>query len=660
MSSLTVGNIIGVGGYGSVYHAHWEGREVAIKLFNMTHAEAVNDSTIQREIQLLESLRYKHIIQFYDTTQHDGRLVLVMEYAEGGSLYQAIKYRLAWPTKTRIAEEIARGLAYIHHKGILHRDLKSMNVLLTRQLEAKLCDFGLATVLDRSSCASGQLKGTHRWMAPELFGRKPHYSTKSDMYALGMVMWEMAANCTKPFQDQPDSFAAMAIVLRGEREVLPDETPSEYRNWVERCWDQDPNQRPEASEMLTKDDEPIFDVDTNSDQSTVSITSDMCRMAISPGPSANARRASWPISRMPDDVGTLLTRASGGDADAQVALAAMYESGVGVEQDTSEAFKWYLRAAAHGSTEAHHKTGDYLRHGRGTKKDVGAALYWIREAAARGHAMAQNDLGQMYQHGEGVEQDEAETASWYRKSAEQGNAIAQLGLGSMYANGRGVGRDDVEAVSWYRKSAEQGNALAQLSLGFMYANGLGTEKNDIEAVSWYRRSAEQGNSYAQLSLGFMYANELGVERDDVEAVSWYRKAAEQGNAKAQNNLASMFTNGLGVAQDDAEAMTWYCKSAEQGNAQAQLSLGWIYENGLGVERDDLKAALWYRKSAEQGNAKAQNNLGSMYEKGQGVLKDTQQAIHWYRKAADQGDLFARKRIAVLERPKSFIRSRFFS
>ncbi|KAG0248643.1 hypothetical protein DFQ27_000767 [Actinomortierella ambigua] len=84
-------------------------------------------------------------------------------------------------------------------------------------------------------------------MAPELvLADRPLYSNKSDMYALGMVMWEMAAMCTKPFKDISSQHAAATAVYYGKREQLPGDTPSEYRGWVDLCWKQDPSERPDA------------------------------------------------------------------------------------------------------------------------------------------------------------------------------------------------------------------------------------------------------------------------------------------------------------------------------------------------------------------------------------------------------------------------------
>ncbi|KAF9970514.1 hypothetical protein BGZ73_006785, partial [Actinomortierella ambigua] len=129
MSSLVVRKIIGAGGYGHVYHASWNGRKAAVKKFYVFQDDVRQSAAIQREISILEKLRYRYIIQFYGTTYHEGKLVLIMDYAEGGNLKRAIDGRRVtdWPTKIRIAQEIVRGLAYIHHEGVIHRDLKSLN-----------------------------------------------------------------------------------------------------------------------------------------------------------------------------------------------------------------------------------------------------------------------------------------------------------------------------------------------------------------------------------------------------------------------------------------------------------------------------------------------------------------------------------------------------
>ncbi|KAG0263906.1 hypothetical protein DFQ27_001558, partial [Actinomortierella ambigua] len=573
MSSLVVHSPLGAGAYGQVYHATWKGRKVAVKKFFVAQNDVHQTAAIQREVELLQTLIDRHIIQFYGTTSYEGMLVLIMDYAEGGSLQGAIASRRLsdWPTKTRIAHEIARGLAYIHHEGVIHRDLKSLNVLLTRHMEVKLCDFGLATVKVRSAAMSTTLKGTFRWMAPELFALKPKYSAKSDMYALGMVMWEMAANSTMPFKDQLDNHTVMTFVTKGEREELPDETPSDYRKWVERCWAHNPLERPDASEMVVEDDAPDTADGLGSDMTMMSLsnipgmtismvssvgassTGSSTIGASSVGTDMTSDAASQPP---PNDLSEIQKLAKGGHLETQMTLACMYENGVGVAQDDFQALTWYLRAAKQGSVEAQYKTGYFYYRGIGTQVNIIKAESWLRQAAEGGNREAQRYLGRMYEHGHKgkIPQDYAKAVSWYRMAAEQGDAPSQCLLGNLYAEGRGVEQDNVQAVSWYLKAAEQGDPIAQCNLGIHYENGEGVKQDYVVAVAWYLKAAEQGVRGAQNNLGTKYERGAGVEQDDTKAAMWYLKAAKQGSPSAQCNIGRMYENGLGVPQDDDQAI----------------------------------------------------------------------------------------------------------
>ncbi|KAF9159544.1 hypothetical protein DFQ26_006417 [Actinomortierella ambigua] len=645
--NLNISSFIGSGTYGKVNHARWEGQMVAIKKFPLAHDEVSQAPAIQVEIDQLLRLADRHIIQIYGTTYHDDQLVLAMDYAEGGSLRQVIEARQAtyWPTKERITQEIVRGLAYLHRMDVLHQDLKSSNVLLTRDMKVKLSDFGLPTVKTHSVAKSASSsQGMNRWMAPELFTASPKYSTKSDIFALGVVMWELAANCTTPFKDWSDR-SIMHLTTNGEREVLPGDTPSDYRQWVERCWDYDPTERPEASEMITKDDDPDRENASGGNGSTSSLLRSMSDLSLS---SEDSIISSGLVSQSPNDgTDAFLIRSRADDAEAQVELAVKYEKGIDVDQSDSEAFHWYLLAARLGSAEAQYKTGLFLSQGRGTPKDDTVAVYWIRQAVERGHQDAQTELGWMYQNGLGVEQDYGQAVSWYRKSVDGGNASGQKNLGRMYKEGLGVEQDYDLAISLFRQSAEQGNASAQRKLGRMYLDGHGVERDYDQALSWFQKSADQGKVSAYISLGRMYQNGCGVEQDYAQAIAWYRKAADLENPVAYNSLGWMYQNGLGVERDNAQALEWYLKAADQGNSTAQDNLGKMYQHGQGVQQDYGQAMMWFRKSADQGNAPAQKNLGSMYTSGLGVEKDYAQGALWIRKAADQGNASAQKSLGWL-------------
>ncbi|KAG0228765.1 hypothetical protein BGW42_002007, partial [Actinomortierella wolfii] len=451
-SLLVLGNLIGSGAYGSVYEARWGCQQCAAKTFFLTQSD-FDEKEIQNEVKVLQRLRHRNTVQFYRTHKQDNHIYLIMELAENGSLAKAInKGLLDWHDKTRIAHEIARGLEYIHQENVLHRDLKNI-------------------------------------------------------YALGVVMWEMAANCTRPYKDQEKGELIAHHVKSGYRETLPHDTPIEYRKWVERCWHHDPNQRPSASEViLVRGQQGEAGTDDGAVSVSFGFSDDEITSADTEGkPIATNHPNSAPASgRLPqtddDVVKYFCTEAQQGSEDAQLFLGWIYSHG-----------------------------------GEFTKKNVENSAWWYRKAAERGNATAQLILGELYENGQGVDANDREASTWYRKAAVHGVTKAQVKLGEMYKEGRGVEQNDVEAVKWYRMAADQGHGDAQVVMGTWYSLGRGVNQSDVEAVKWFIKAAEQGNVDAQNNLAMIFF-EKNAEQSDVEAVKWFTKAAEQGNAPAQNNL----------------------------------------------------------------------------------------------------------------------------
>ncbi|KAF9151782.1 hypothetical protein DFQ26_001135, partial [Actinomortierella ambigua] len=244
---------VGTGRYGGVYLAFWLKQLCAVKSRHKMSTEDEREKHRQ-EISILSKLKHPHIIHFLGEVMHNGVLVIVMEYAENGSLQNTIRnHGLSdWSEKERIAQEIARGLAYLHSQEVLHCDLKSGNVLLDHSMRAKICDFGMSIAQSSLENDLYTFRGTFQWLAPELLiTNQPKYTTKSDMYALGCILWEMAANSTPPFVGL-DQTTFTDCVKVGKREEIPNETPDEYRLWIEQCWSHDPKSRPEAIEIVVQ------------------------------------------------------------------------------------------------------------------------------------------------------------------------------------------------------------------------------------------------------------------------------------------------------------------------------------------------------------------------------------------------------------------------
>jgi len=134
---------------------------------------------------------------------------------------------------------------------ILHRDLKSSNVLLDEHCHCKLADFGFAIVKEDSAASSGLTsEGTLAWMAPELFSTHPKFSVKSDIYAFGMIMWEVASRGI-PYREAKSSVISLCV-KNGEREYIPAGCPQGYAALVEKCWHQEIAERPLIDEVINQ------------------------------------------------------------------------------------------------------------------------------------------------------------------------------------------------------------------------------------------------------------------------------------------------------------------------------------------------------------------------------------------------------------------------
>ncbi|KAF9976052.1 hypothetical protein BGZ73_009211 [Actinomortierella ambigua] len=664
----------GSGAFGTVHRVIWESKVYAAKKFFLTETD-YNKASINKEIRILKNLRHPHIIEFYDVLFHENTLYLLMALAKC-SLRTAIEDNELqdWFTKTRIAHQIAQSLQYIHKKKIQHRDLKSDNVLLTENLEVRLCDFGLSKIKQISASRSnGARIGTLRWMAPELLGSRPAFSEKSDIYALGTVMWEMAANCTRPFKHQPHDDALIALVLNGEREVIPDDTPDELRRWIEMCWSQEPCDRPFAHEIVfagieTQHDDsgdsghlsPGSDSDIPSDlYATIDSKRTLRDLYVGSPSSFSAQNGatsygttvvisqSWEDGKV-DDIKTLTLRADNYDDTAQVALAIKYEKGEGVAQNDSEAFFWYRRAADQGHAGAQFAVARMYLEGRGVQQSAQDASKWFHEAAARGNVRAWRFLGIMYYSGKGVDVDPRKACDCFHTAAEGGDTHARHLLADLYKDGRGVEQSDDKAVLLYSQAAEEGDIEALMKLGRMLRVGDGAQGSDEGAFRCFHSAAQLKNAEAQYEIGMMYQTGAGVGMSVTQSYTWLLEAANQGHSEAQFALGLMYETGKGVDQDDAKALGWYRTAAGQGHTMAQFSLGLMYQHGHGAEEDDAKAVQWFRMAADLGHADSQFCLGLMlHTGGEGVDADAKEAISWLLKAAHQGNTSAQYELGTI-------------
>ena len=258
--SLELHESIGYGGFGTVYRATWLPRNhiVAVKKLHLAHWNEKAKKDFFTELSLIDILRSPYIVNFYGACIETDKFALVMEHMPLGSLYKILhtdKISLDWSDRLSIALQTTKGINYLHTlpQSILHRDIKSSNFLLAKshpKYIVKLCDFGLAQTRNESmrlTQVNHTFFGTVQWTAPEILRLKKH-TDKSDVYSLGMVFWELAAN--KIPYDGHQSGIIRDFVLAGDRLDIPDGTPSSFASLIKKCWANNPDDRPNCSQVI--------------------------------------------------------------------------------------------------------------------------------------------------------------------------------------------------------------------------------------------------------------------------------------------------------------------------------------------------------------------------------------------------------------------------
>lgn len=193
---------LGVGGMGIVYKATYtkNGADCAVKVLPLVLTG--NQKLVERferEMAILKKLKHPRIVQFYGGGSQDGRHFYAMEFIDGGTLADLLrdKGRLPWQQVIEYGVQICEALEHAHDHGIVHRDLKPANLFLGQDGKLRLGDFGIARDSDSTALtAAGSTVGTHAYMAPEQITGKQPISNKTDLYALGCVLFEMLTGHT--------------------------------------------------------------------------------------------------------------------------------------------------------------------------------------------------------------------------------------------------------------------------------------------------------------------------------------------------------------------------------------------------------------------------------------------------------------------------------
>ena len=269
---------LGQGASGEVFQGTFKGEPVAIKVLKTNNTDAETEE-FKKEFSVLVSFNSPYIIRFRGACLAD-KLCMVMEFCPHGSLYDLLRapdFVMTWERFFTFAIETTAGLAVLHKAkpSILHRDMKTLNLLVDKDYHAKLCDFGLSRFNTGSNLQTlSKCRGTYAYIAPEVYNCET-FTTKSDVYSVAIILWELVyriinGKYLRPFQEfkhiQFDFQVLIQACKMKLRPTLPAETPPPLEQLIKQCWHENRDSRLESWELISALKQLQADYRANPDQ----------------------------------------------------------------------------------------------------------------------------------------------------------------------------------------------------------------------------------------------------------------------------------------------------------------------------------------------------------------------------------------------------------
>jgi len=257
--------VIGEGTFGTVCRGRCRSKDVAVKILHEQSPDPKVLSAFRQELEIVSKIFHPNIVLFMGACTEPGNMMIITELMPHGNLESILQSGapLKLYTRLKMAKDAALGITWLHGSNpqIIHRDLKTSNLLVDENYRVKICDFGLSQLKKEGELlldGKEGAKGSPLWMPPEvLFGQE--FNEKADVYSFGIVLWELLTG-QLPYQqyDTLDDFRN-AVCYQGARPQIPDDTDDAFRRLIECCWQQEWELRPAFPEIVTALDYLLID-----------------------------------------------------------------------------------------------------------------------------------------------------------------------------------------------------------------------------------------------------------------------------------------------------------------------------------------------------------------------------------------------------------------
>lgn len=256
--NVNMKDVLGRGAYGTVYRGKWVGTDVAVKVIKRSQSFKTE---MMREAEIHAKLHHPNIVIFMGVSMHKKDVALVTELVEGHSLQHVIdeEIELSEQLQSKIAIDIIKGISYLHEVLVVHSDIKPANILVSKSMEAKLCDFGIGKLkrklaVSASLTHTGSLCATVTYMAPEAILHSKVTDFHSDVWSLGITLAEfltLAIAWEELFNAEESAVTMIKNAM--EKEQLPaicKHVPLKWKAAIEKCLKYPPTSRAHACDLL--------------------------------------------------------------------------------------------------------------------------------------------------------------------------------------------------------------------------------------------------------------------------------------------------------------------------------------------------------------------------------------------------------------------------
>jgi len=634
---------------------------------NLLHSRGMNDEEIDnklidktdlQDLEIKQNLIDRNILSKEE----------IDEWQEKSSFSEREIAKVLW--------QISEALNFLHsqHPVVLHRDIKTANVLIDNSDNYVVTDFGISTrvrnTLRKATSTSESL--SFAYAPPERFSSHPENLPEGDVFSLGVMLYEL---CTTEVPWEGNG--GIALNMGATIPNLPERYTKRLDTIVKACLSPDPANRPQAVQLATIAKSYL-------ENEYWEELSDKKQHSYSSGSHNNRKTEKYSNQNEQRDPQIPLPKNKSKKKSPWLVIASILViiAGVGIylfleNKRIEEQYNLsILKANTHLQNALYDSSLLYFEKALSFKKEDNIALAGVQtlnylieglkyfysanyekaylsfeKAAALENGDAYYYLGELAYNGLGTKKDDETGLEYTNKALEQGFEMAYWRLGTNAIQGIGGDIDSTKAGEYFLKAigpvkrlAELGDPEAQGNLGSMYDSGSGVTKNEQLALKWWLQSADQDYAFIQANVGGTYHSQEKFH----EAYNWFNRAAALGEPRAWYYLGLMYFNGDSVSKNWNTAKEWFEKSSAHDYALANFYLGLMYYRGdTGFDKNYAKAVSWFDKSDVSAGYRL---IGDMYiDGGHQLTKDYKKAESYYLKAleAENENISAKSGLAYL-------------